>query len=81
MNHLRSESNVPDVLSQHWGSKNFYERLLKQTLRHIGNVDSPIEHDVLRDDEDKYDPVKQSIVYLKQKMGSVETRTLLVRQS
>ena len=32
-----------------------------------------IEHDVLRDNEDKYDPVKQSIVYLKQKMGSVET--------
>jgi len=61
LNHLHSESNVPDVLSQHWGSKNFYERLSKQTLRHIDNVYSPIEHDVLRDNEDKYDSAGQSI--------------------
>ena len=73
MNHLRSESNVSDVFSQQWDYKNSYERILKQTFRHIGNDDSLIEHDVLRDNEDKYDPAKQSIVYLKQKMGSVET--------
>jgi len=75
MNHLRSESNVSDVISQHWGHKNSYaERLLKQTFRHNDNVDSPIQHDVLRDNnEDKYDPAKQSIVYLIQKMGSAET--------
>ena len=73
MNHLRSESNVSDVISQHWGHKNSYERLLKQTFRHNDNVDSPTQHDALRDNEDKYDPAKQSIVYLIQKMGSAET--------
>ena len=74
MDYLRSESNVSDVISQHWGHKNSYERLWKQTFRHNGNLDSPIQHDVLRDNnEDKYDPAKQSIVYLIQKMGSAET--------
>ena len=81
MNHLRSESNVSDVLSQHRGYKNSYESLLKPIFHHTGNVGYLIEHDVPRYNEDKYDPVKHHIVYLKQKMGSVETRKRLVRQS
>ena len=80
MNHLRSEFNVSDELSRHWGYKNSYESTLKTIFHHIGNVGSLIEHDVLRDDEEKYDPVKHPIVYLKQMMGSVKTRKLLVGQ-
>ena len=40
-----------------------------------------IENDDMKHNEDKYDPVKQPVMYLKQKMGSVETRKPLVRQS
>ena len=81
MNHLRSEFNISDVLSQHWGYKNSYESLLKPILHHTSNVGSLIEHDDMKHNEDKYDPVKQPVVYSKQKMGSVETRKPLVRQS
>ena len=81
MNHLSSEFNLADVLSKHWGYQNSYELLLKPIFHHVGNVGTLIDHDVLRYNEDKYDPVKHPILSLKQIMGSVETRKLLVSQS
>jgi len=70
---LYDYDGISDILSKHWGYQNSYDLLLKSIFHHIGNVGSLIDHVVLRYNEHMYDPIKYPIVYLQQKMGSVET--------
>ena len=81
MNILRSEFNVSDILSKHWGYQNSYDLMLKQIFHHIGNVRSLIDHDVLRYIDDRYDPIKHPNVYLQLKTGSVKLCKLFSVQS
>ena len=81
MNHLRSEFNVSDILSKHWGYQNSYDLLLKPIFHHhIGNVGSLIDHDILRYNDDIYDPMKYPNVYLQLKTGSAEMRNYSARK-
>ena len=45
LHHLRSELNLADVLSKHWGHQSVYETLLKPVLHHVGNVGSLLTQD------------------------------------
>ena len=81
MNHLRSELNLSDILSEHWGYQNSYDLLLKPIFHHIGNVGSLIDWDVPRYNDNKYDPIKHPNVYLKLQIGSVESHKILSRRS
>ena len=81
MNHLRSEFNVSDILSKHWGYQNSYDLLLKPIFYHIDYVGSLIDHDIPRYNDDMYDSIKHPNVYLQLKMGSVESCKLLSASS
>ena len=71
LHHLRSEYNLADVLSKHWGHQNTYELLLKPIFHCIGDVGCLItgQQDVWVD-ESLFDNQNDHIDIPDEKMGS-----------